>query len=121
MALRKMLHKLTTPVSQLDKEALRDFCSHVPGVIPIAEAAPRQEVKVAGEVSFVRIVPRPNGSPWLEATVTDGTGSLVVMWTGRRRVPGLRGGRRLVVQGRGSPTGPGGRLLIYNPVYELLP
>ena len=121
MALRKVFHKLTTPVSQLDREDLRDFCTRIPGTIPIAEAQPRQEVKVAGEVSFVRIVPRPDGSPWLEATVTDGSGSLVVMWTGRRRIAGVRGGRRLVVEGRGSPTGPGGRLLIYNPRYELLP
>jgi hypothetical protein len=121
MAFRKMLHKLTTSVSELDKEDLREFCSCVEGTVPIGEAKPRQEVKVAGEVSFVRIVPRPDGSPWLEATVTDGTGSLVVMWTGRRRVAGIRGGRRLVVSGRGSPTGPGGRLLIYNPQYELLP
>lgn len=121
MALRKVFHKLTTPVSELDKESLREFCTRVPDTVSIGDAQPRQEIKVAGEVSFVRIVPRPNGSPWLEATVTDGTGSLVVMWTGRRRIAGIRGGRRLVVEGRGSPTGPGGRLLIYNPRYELLP
>ncbi|HVF75333.1 MAG TPA: DNA-binding protein [Acidimicrobiales bacterium] len=121
MALRKMLHKLTTSVSDLDREDLREFCSHVPGTIPIGEAKARQEIRVTGEVTFVRIVPRPNGSPWLEATVNDGTGSLVVMWTGRRRVAGIRGGRRLIVSGRGSASGPGGRLLVYNPVYELLP
>lgn len=121
MALRKVFHKLTTSVSDLDKESLREFCTRIPDVVPIGAAQPRQEIKVAGEVSFVRIVPRPNGSPWLEATVTDGTGSLVVMWTGRRRIAGIKGGRRLVVEGRGSPTGPGGRLLIYNPRYELLP
>ena len=121
MALRDAFRKLTTPVSQLDKESLREFCTRVPDTTRIVDAQPRQEIKVAGEVSFVRIVPRPDGSPWLEATVTDGTGSLVVMWTGRRRIAGIQGGRRLVVEGRGSPTGPGGRLLIYNPRYELLP
>ena len=118
--LRKAFRKLTTPVSELDKESLREFCTRVPDTTRIVDARPRQEVKVAGEVSFVRIVPRPDGSPWLEATVTDGTGSLVVMWTGRRRIAGIAAGKRLMVSGRGAPKGKGGRLLITNPKYELL-
>ena len=121
MALRKMLHKLTTPVSELDKEELRQWCSRVPGATTVADAQAREEVTVAGEITFLRIVPRPDGSPWLEATIGDGTGSLVVMWTGRRSIAGIRGGQRIVVTGRGANTGPGGRLLIYNPRYELLP
>jgi hypothetical protein len=121
VALRKMLHKLTTPVSELDREELRDWCSHLPGTVTVAEAQPRRELTVAGEITFLRIVPRPDGSPWLEATVSDGTGSIVVMWTGRRSIAGIRGGQRIVVTGRGANTGPGGRLLIYNPRYELLP
>ena len=121
MALRKMLHRLTASVSELDREELRDWSAGVPGATPVAEVQPRQEVTVAGEITFLRIVPRPDGSPWLEATVADGTGSLVVMWTGRRSIAGIRGGQRIVVTGRGAPTGPGGRLLIYNPRYELLP
>ena len=42
------------------------------------------------------------------------------MWTGRRRIAGIKPGQRLVVTGRPSPTGPGGRLMLYNPRYELL-
>jgi len=121
MALRNVLRKLTTPVSELDREELRAWCSRVPGATHVAEAQPRHEVTVAGEITFLRIVPRPDGSPWLEATISDGTGSLVVMWTGRRSIAGIRGGQRIVVTGRGAHTGPGGRLLIYNPRYELLP
>jgi hypothetical protein len=68
----------------------------------------------------VRIVPKPDGSPWLEATISDGTGSLTAMWTGRKKIAGIRPGQRLVVKGRGSPTGPGGRLVIVNPRYELI-
>jgi hypothetical protein len=120
VALRKMLHKLTAPVAELDQERLRDWCASIPGRVAIAAAKPRQEVTVAGEVTFLRIVPRPDGSPWLEATISDGTGSLVVMWTGRRSIAGVQGGRRLLVTGRGAANGPGGRILIYNPRYELL-
>ena len=121
MALKDRLRKLTTPVAELDQERLREFCSHQAGVVTIAEAAPRTEVVVAGEIASLRIVPRLDGSPWLEATITDGTGALVAMWTGRRRIAGIRPGQRLVIAGRGSTNGPGGRLLLYNPRYELLP
>jgi hypothetical protein len=120
MALKKMFQRLTASVSDLDRESLRTFCSTVPGTMSIGDVKARDEVKVAGEISSVRIVPRIDGSPWLEATLTDGTGSLVAMWTGRKRIAGIRPGQRLVLIGRGSPKGPGGRLVIYNPRYELL-
>jgi hypothetical protein len=123
VALKKVFQRLTTPVAELDKGKLRQFCelerAAGMGTVDIADAKPRDEVRVVGEIKYVRIVPRPDGSPWLEATVDDGTGSLVVMWTGRRKIAGVRPGQRMVVVGRGSPTGPGGRLLIYNPRYEL--
>lgn len=119
MALRKMLQRLTTSVDELDKERLLEFVASIPDVTPIGEAQARDEVKVVGEIQSVRIVPRA-GSPSLEAMITDGTGDLVAMWTGRRRIAGISPGRRLVVVGRGSPTGPGGRLLLFNPRYELL-
>jgi hypothetical protein len=119
VAFRKMLQRLTTPDADLDRERLRVFCKDVPGVTPIGEAAPRKEVTVAGEISSLRIVPRA-GSPSLEATVTDGTGSLVVVWTGRRKIPGVSPGKRLVLSGRGAPHGAGGRLMVLNPRYELL-
>ena len=121
MALKKFLHHLTAPLSELDSERLREFCSSLPGVVPIADARPREQVSVVGEITSLRIVPRA-GSPSLEATVSDGTGTLVAVWTGRRRIAGIAPGKRVVVSGRGSPE-PGGtrlRLLILNPSYELL-
>ena len=119
MAFRKLLHRLTTTDAELDRERLRQFCVNLPGVTPIGQAAPRQEVTVAGEITSLRIVPRA-GSPSLEATLNDGSGSLVVVWTGRRHIPGVAPGRRLVVSGRGAPQSAGRRLLVLNPRYELL-
>jgi RecG-like helicase len=116
---RKLIQRLTTTDAELDRERLRQFCQVVPGVTPIGQAQPRQEVTVAGEISSLRIVPRA-GSPSLEATVSDGTGSLLVVWTGRRHIPGVTPGKRLVVSGRGAPHGAGGRLMVLNPRYELL-
>jgi hypothetical protein len=119
MALRKLLQKLTAPVSDLDAERLREFCEKQAYVTPIADLAPRRLGTVVGEISSVRIVPRA-GSPSLEATITDGTGAVTAVWTGRRRIAGVAPGRRLVLSGRGAPPGASGRLMLFNPRYELL-
>lgn len=119
MTFRKLLQRLTTSDAELDRERLRQFCNDVPGVTPIGEAQPRQEVTVAGEITALRIVPRA-GTPSLEATVNDGSGSMVIVWTGRRNIPGVAPGKRLVVSGRGARQGAAGRLTVFNPRYELL-
>ncbi len=119
MPFRKLLQELTKPVAELDKERLRTFCTGLPGVTPIGDCRPREEITVAGEISSMRIVPRA-GSPSLEATVGDGSGMLVVVWTGRRRIAGISPGRRLLLSGRGTDQGGRGRILLMNPRYELL-
>ena len=120
MAFLDKLKKLTTSVADQDVEKLRDFCAAHPEAISIVDAAARAEVTVVGEISGLRIVPKPDGSPWLEATVTDGTGSIGVLWTGRKRIAGVRAGQRIKIQGRGTQARSGNRLVIYNPIYELL-
>lgn len=115
-----LFKKLRTPVEEHDRAKLVDFCSSIPGVTPIAEVTPRTYATVVGEISSVRIVPKADGSPWLEATIKDGTGAMVAMWTGRRRMPGIRTGRRLKMSGRGAPEGTQQRLKVLNPEYELL-
>ena len=120
MALKHALKRLRAPTREVDDQRLRDFCAGCEGTTSIAEVRPREEVTVVGEIRCVSIVPRLHGSPWLEATISDGTGSLVALWTGRRKIAGVKPGQRLMVTGRGAPKGPGGRLVIYNPHYELL-
>jgi len=119
MPLKKFFKNLATPVSELDTARLRKFCESRPGALSITDLPPRVEGTVVGEITSVRIVPRA-GSPSMEATITDGTGSILVVWTGRRKIAGIAPGRRLVVSGRGAATGPKGRLLMFNPSYELL-
>src|SRR3954471_17582033 len=119
MVLKKLFQRLATPGAEVDAERLRKFCSSQEGVTPISDLGPRVEGTVVGEIGSMRIVPRA-GSPSLEATITDGTGSIVVVWTGRRKIAGVTPGKRLVVSGRGAATGPKGRLLMFNPSYELL-
>jgi hypothetical protein len=117
--LKKLFKNLTTPVPKLDAERLRKFCESRPGAMSIVDLPPRVEGTVVGEITSLRIVPRA-GSPSLEATITDGTGSMLVVWTGRRKIAGVSPGKRLVLSGRGAATGPKGRLLMFNPSYELL-
>ena len=55
----------------------------------------------------------------LEAELYDGTGSITLIWLGRRRIGGVECGRSLVARGRMSVYE--GRPTIYNASYELRP
>lgn len=101
----------------LDRERLaKRFADRPAGVVRIADAPRRVPVQIAGEVTGMRVVPRA-GSPWLELTVSDGSASAKVIFTGRRRIAGVNPGRSITVVGvaREEP----GSLTIMNPRYEL--
>ncbi|MDQ2725422.1 MAG: OB-fold nucleic acid binding domain-containing protein, partial [Actinomycetota bacterium] len=89
----------------------------VPGTTPIGEVTHRGRSKVAGKLKTVR-VQSWSGVPAFECTVVDGTGALTLVFLGRRAIPGLNPGTKLVAEGTiGSYQG---RLAMLNPVYELL-
>ena len=54
-----------------------------------------------------------------EAELYDGTGTITLIWLGRRRIGGIECGRSLVARGR--LTSHDGRPTIYNASYELKP
>ena len=54
----------------------------------------------------------------LECTLVDGTGAILLVFQGRRRIPGIQQGARLVAQGMVGAWE--GRLAILNPDYELI-
>jgi amino acid transporter len=85
---------------------------------PIADSEDRQVVDVAGVLRAVTL--RPHGtSQVMEADLWDGTGSVSLIWLGRREIGGIQPGRRIVVHGR--LTCVRGERAIYNPSYELRP
>lgn len=84
----------------------------------IASLPLRARVRVAGEVTAARVVPKA-GSPWLELTVDDGSGYFVAMYTGRRSIPGIKPGR--VVEFVGVLREEGGRKMMLNPTYTIRP
>lgn len=87
------------------------------GAQSIRQATLRQSATLVGAISVVTITPEGDHQ-WLEAELSDGTGSVTLVWMGRRTVPGIVAGRRLRVQG--VVTGDRGRKVIYNPRYDLL-
>lgn len=88
------------------------------GDLCIADAPDRERVRLRGTLRTVTLRPR-GGVPALEADLDDGSGTITVVWLGRRRIAGIVPGRSLRVEGRiGAHDG---RRMIYNPRYELLP
>lgn len=84
---------------------------------PVAEVRCREKVTVEGRVRAVRVRPLAD-VPSLECVLTDGTGSLSIVFHGRREIPGLTVGT--VVRVRGTAIDHHGRLAILNPEYTLV-
>ena len=113
---RGFLERFTTPVEELDRAALKEW-SGAQGATQLDAVELRKPTVLVGEVRSVRIVPRA-GADALEATISDGHGSVTAVFLGRRRINGLSAGRRLRVQG--VPFRDRGRVLLMNPLYELI-
>ena len=88
------------------------------GLVCIEDAPDRQKVVVQGTLKTVTLRPR-GGVPALEAELFDGTGSINVIWLGRRRIGGISSGSNIRVEGRIGVQD--GVRVIYNPRYDLRP
>ncbi len=86
------------------------------GLVPIDQAQDRDRVIVQGTLRTVTLRPR-GGVPALEAELYDGSGSISVVWLGRRRIGGISPGRALRVEGRIGVQD--GARVMYNPRYDL--
>ena len=86
------------------------------GATPIKRRCAGSRTSVVGTIRSITLQP-VTGTPALHADLWDGTGYISLIWLGRRQIPGIDPGRRIVVHGRlatikGEPT-------IFNPTYEL--
>ncbi|MCU1463789.1 MAG: nucleic acid binding OB-fold tRNA/helicase-type [Acidimicrobiales bacterium] len=88
------------------------------GVVPIASLRLRQPAVVEGRIRTVRVLPLA-GSATLECVVEDPTGSVSVVFFGRRKIAGVDVGTR--IRATGTVTDHRGRRAILNPLYELVP
>jgi hypothetical protein len=115
--LRRTLARLTSPEAEMDAAALRDE-ARTSGCVSVSACTDRQVVRVRGTLRTVTLQPRA-GTPALEAELYDGSGTLTLVWLGRRRIAGVDCGRRLVATGRVATLDT--RRVMFNPRYELLP
>ena len=111
------LVKLTADPDALHAADLQAECRDE-GATPIADTAAHEYVDVAGTLRTVTLRPRGT-SLTMEADLWDGTGSVTLVWLGRRDIPGIRPGRRITVHGRVAQVKD--ERTIYNPSYQLQP
>ena len=96
--LRRFFDRLTeTDEARLAAE-VREWAETVPDAVRIGSAPLRQQVRVAGVIRRLTVVPVQDNEA-LEAVVSDGTGEIVVRFMGRRTIRGLGLGTRVVVEG----------------------
>ena len=113
--LSKALHRLTADDQSIDAQALRADAVSA-GCEPLSSCRKGEVVTVTGRLKSVIYTPRET-VPTLEAELFDGSGSVTLVWLGRRRIPGIEPGRTVTARGRFAAFD--GRRVIYNPWYEL--
>ncbi|MGY1730434.1 OB-fold nucleic acid binding domain-containing protein [Geodermatophilus sp. SYSU D01045] len=113
--LARTLQRLTADDSAIDAQELREESDRA-GCEPVSACRKGEVVTVTGRLKSVVYTPRET-VPTLEAELFDGSGSVTLVWLGRRRIPGIEPGRTLTARGRFASFD--GRKVIYNPWYEL--
>jgi hypothetical protein len=115
--LRRAFRGLTGDRDQRDAEELQDSAADY-GAQSVSRCLDRQVVTLFGTLRTVTYSPR-GGVPALEGELYDGTGTVTVVWLGRRRIAGIRPGSELIVSGRIGIVD--GNRVMFNPRYQLRP
>ncbi|MFG1794773.1 OB-fold nucleic acid binding domain-containing protein [Nocardia altamirensis] len=112
---RRLGRRLTEDIDQLDAEELAEK-SEASGARRASECRRGDEATMLGRLRSVEACPKSAGAA-VQAEFFDGTDAITLVWIGRRRIPGIEPGRRILVRGRVGDRD--GRKVIYNPYYEL--
>jgi len=114
--LRRLTRRLTEAPEQLDVEELSDDAANT-GASKAIDCQRGQEVTMVGLLRSVEC----NGkgcAGGVKAELFDGTDTVMLVWLGQRRIPGIESGRTLKVHGRVGKLDNGTKA-IYNPHYEI--
>lgn len=127
---KRFLERITESDEDRLLDEIQEWVRLVPNIVALGEAPMRQRVRVAGQVRRITVWPREGHEPeYLEALIIDGSrmpgdqgspgpvAELGVTWIGRRSIPGLRLGTRLVVEGTIRQEKTGGNTMD-NPKWE---
>ncbi len=117
MTVRDRIRRLGRTTVEVQAEELMEE-SGADGADRIGEVADRAEVTVYGRVVSVTLPPK-SSIPALFAELWDGSGSVDLVFIGRRRIAGVVPGATIRARGRVSRRHRTPR--IYNPFYELIP
>ena len=115
--LRQAISRLVAPQHEVHAELEQERSAELGGT-PVAKLQLRRPATVCGTLRSVTLRPRA-GVPALEAELYDGSGSISVVWLGRRHIAGVEPGRRIRVHG--LVTESEGNRAVFNPRYELVP
>ena len=115
--LRRTVNRLATSAKEHEAHELQKGCVAL-GAVPVVELVDRERVRVAGTLRTVTLRPRA-GVPALVAELYDGSGSINLVWLGRRQIAGIEPGRAVIACGR--VTRDHEQPVIFNPRYELRP
>ena len=114
--LAELLHPLRASREELDAaDEARGATRR--GTVPIGQIVPRHRARVSGVLRALTYGPAQS-KPVLVGQLFDGTGSVDLVWLGRRSIAGMRPGVHLCAEGMVVAGDP--RSSIYNPAYELL-
>jgi hypothetical protein len=113
--LSRTLQRLTADDHTIDAEELRAEAASA-GCEPVVSCRKGAVVTVTGRLKSVVYTPRET-VPTLEAELFDGSGSVTLVWLGRRRIPGIEPGRTVTARGRIAAFD--SKRVLYNPWYEL--
>lgn len=114
--LRRLTRRLTEDPEQLDAQELADDESNT-GTQKAIDCQRGQEVTMVGTLRCVETNAK-GCAGGVRAELFDGTDSVMLVWLGQRRIPGIESGRTLRVRGRLGKLESGSKA-IYNPHYEI--
>lgn len=113
--LRRLLRRFTVTDEEREAERLQHAAARA-GYRLARECSRGDYATISGRLRSVVYTPR-TGPPALEAELYDGSGTVLLVWLGRRHIAGIEPGRELTVRGRVATRD--GEPVIYNPYYEL--
>jgi RecG-like helicase len=114
---RRAVRRITSADSELEADDLQQQVEADRIAAPVSKCRERSQVTVRGTVRSLTLRPRA-GTPTLEVELYDGSGTVTLIWLGRREIAGIAPGRQLRATGR--ITSDGSRRVIFNPRYELV-
>ncbi|MCK9793377.1 OB-fold nucleic acid binding domain-containing protein [Isoptericola sp. 4D.3] len=116
MSLRTAVQHALASADEVAADEERHEAATHRGCTPVAQLGDRRRASSAGVLRSVVLRPR-EGVPTVEAELYDGSGSLDLVWLGRRSIAGIDPGRRIRVDGLVCDVD--GRRTMFNPRYEL--